>query len=248
MWIKKLKAKVKRFFAPTDFLCVGCGKDVYDQLGFCPECLKNVTFNNGKTCKRCGVAIYGEEDYCGNCVVDKTYFDRAYSPFCYDGAVRNAILDMKFNRMASNAEVLARYLVYVAEKENLDYDLVTYAPMSKKSLKKRRYNQARLLAKAFCDILDKESLLTETIIKIRDTKPQESLSRTERKTNLVGSYRKHPLADVKGKKVLLIDDVKTTGATINECAKVLKRHGATQVIALTVASRPESLEYEISEE
>lgn len=221
---------------------------MFEELGFCPDCIKRITFNNGKTCKRCGVALQSDADYCGNCAFDKTYFDNGYSPFCYDGPIRDAILDMKFNNLGANAEVLARYLVFEARRNNLEYDVVTFAPISAKSLKKRRYNQARLLAEAFCAILEQDKLLQETIVKIRETQPQEKLSRSERKNNLVGSYRLHPNADVKGKCVLLIDDVKTTGATVNECAKVLKRAGATKVIALTVASRTEELLYDNSEE
>ncbi len=248
MKISRLSNAFRTFFAPSEYRCVCCGKDVFNKLGFCPDCIKRVRFNNGKRCLRCGVAIDGEANYCGNCAFDKTYFDRAFSPFCYDGAVRDAILDMKFNNLGANAVIFARYLAYTAEREKLNYDVVTFAPMSNRSLKKRGYNQARLLAEAFCDILNNTELLRETVIKIRETEPQEKLSRTERKTNLVGSYRICPDADVKGKRILLIDDVKTTGATINECAKVLKRAGAVEVVALTVASRTEDFVYENSEE
>lgn len=239
---------LRELFAPMQFRCVCCGKDVFDETGFCEQCKKDVAYNNGKTCKRCGVAIEGEEDYCGNCAFDKIYFDRAYSPFCYEGAIRDVILAMKFNNLGGNAAVLARYLVYVAQREHLVYDAVTYAPMSRASYKKRGYNQARLLAEEFCAILNNTDLLAECIVKVRDTEPQEKLSRAERKTNLTGSYRIHPAADVKGKRVLVIDDVKTTGATLNECAKALKRAGAAEVIALTVASRRENFDYEKSQE
>ncbi len=246
-WISDLRRRLAKVFAPVDCRCLGCGRDVFDELGFCPDCLKRVTFNNGKICKRCGVALDGDEDYCGNCAFDKIYFDRAFSPFCYDGVIREAIVAMKFNNLGAYADVLARYLVFEAQRRHLVFDVVTFAPMSKGSLKKRRYNQAQLLAEQFCDILDIRDKLQETIVKIRDTVPQERLSRTERKTNLVGSYRLHPKADVKNKSVLLIDDVKTTGATVNECAKVLKNHGATQVVALTVASRKENFIFEQEE-
>lgn len=239
---------LRKISAPMHFRCIGCGRDVFDEVGFCPDCLKRVTFNNGKRCKRCGGALLGDAEYCGNCAFDKTYFDRGYSPLCYDGAVRDAILDMKFHNMAAYAEVLSRYLVFEAQRNALQYDVVTFAPISAKTLKKRSYNQARLLAEAFCAILEQESLLQDTIAKIRETEPQEKLSRTERKTNLVGCYRLRPDADVKGKRVLLIDDIKTTGATVNECGKVLKRAGAAQVIALTVASSTEELLLDHSEE
>ena len=162
--------------------------------------------------------------------------------FSYEGAVQQAILDMKFANLGSYAKVFAKYLVFLAEKHNLSYDLVTFAPMSKKALRHRRYNQAQLLAKYFCAILGKDALLTEAIVKVKDTAAQEKLSKSERKTNLIGAY--DICADVEGKRVLVIDDVKTTGATLNECAKVLKKAGATEVIAITVASRKEYFNFE----
>ena len=229
-------------FAPTEFKCLVCGRDIFDQLGFCPDCIKKVVFNNGKTCKRCGVGIDGDEDYCGNCAYDKLYFDRAYSAFNYEGVVQKTILNMKFDNMGSYARVFARYLVYLAQKHNLEYDLVTFVPMSRNSLKKRRYNQAKLLAEHFCALLNQDGLLVEAVVKVKETVTQEQLSKSERKTNLIGAYRAN--ADVKGKRVLVIDDVKTTGATINECAKVLKGVGATEVVAITVASRKEYYSYE----
>ena len=233
--------ELTEMFTPT-CRCLACGKDVFDESGFCPSCAEKVVFNNGKTCKRCGVGIDGAEDYCGNCAFDKVYFDRAYSVFSYEGIVQKAILAMKFNNLASYAKTFAKYLVFIANKVGLSYDLVTFAPMSKKSLRKRRYNQAEQLAKHFCHLLDKDDLLVEAIVKVKETQAQEQLNKTERKTNLIGAYKIN--ADVKGKRVLIIDDVKTTGSTLNECAKVLKDAGATTVYGLTVASRKEHFDYE----
>ena len=237
----RISLALTELFTPT-CRCLACGKDVFDGTGFCAECAKDVVYNNGKTCARCGVGIDGEEDYCSNCAFDKIYFDKAYSVFSYEGAVQKAILDMKFNNLGSYAKVFATYLVFMAQKVNLEYDLVTFAPMSHKALRKRRYNQAELLAKHFCNLQDKDSLLVDAIAKIKETEAQERLSKTERKTNLIGAYKIN--ADVKGKRVLVIDDVKTTGATINECAKVLKKAGATAVYGLTVSSRKEHFSYE----
>ena len=236
-----LRDALTEALAPT-FRCLNCGNDVFDGLGFCPECAKFVVYNNGKTCKRCGVGIDGAEDYCGNCTFDKIYFDRAYSVFSYEGAVQQAILSMKFNNLGTHAKVFAKYLVFMAQKVNLEYDIVTFAPMSKKSRRKRRYNQAQLLAEYFCYLQEKDSLLAEAIVKVKETEPQESLNKTDRKTNLVDAFKIN--ADVAGKRVIVIDDVKTTGATLNECAKVLKHAGATSVYALTVAARKEHFDSE----
>lgn len=244
-FFRKLRNKLRFAVAPVEFKCLNCGVDVFDNLGFCPNCLKKVKFNNGKTCLRCGVALHGAEDYCGHCAFEKTYFDRAYSPFCYEGAVQKAILNMKFNNLGCNAEILARYLVFTAQKQNLQFDVVTFVPMSPKALKKRGYNQARLLAEHFCDQLELDKPV-EALTKIKETERQEKLGKKERKENLVGAFSARDV--VRGKRVLLIDDIKTTGATLNECAKALKRKGAISVVCLTVASREEHTVWEIEEE
>ena len=225
---------------------MNCGREVFDGLGFCDECKASAILNVGKTCKRCGTGIDGAEDYCGNCAFDKIYFDKGYSAFIYDGTVRDAILRFKFGNCGNFARVFAKFLAAEATKQGIEFDVVTYAPMSKKSLKKRGYNQAQLLARHFCAILECSDKLRDAVAKIKETKPQESLGREERKTNLLDAYS--CTANVKGKRVLVIDDIKTTGATLNECAKVLKRAGATSVVGLTVASPREKFEYEVEDE
>lgn len=242
---RALADKAIEAIAPVGFSCLCCGKEIFSDVGFCPDCIKTVVFNNGKTCKRCGVGIDGEEDYCGNCAFDKIYFDKSYAVFSYEGAVQKAILSMKFNGMGRYAKVFARYLAYLAVKNNLEFDAVCFPPMSRKSKRKRRYNQSQLLARCFCDVMDCGEKFLDALEKVKETERQERLSRTDRKENLIGAYKLK--ADVKGKRVLVVDDVKTTGATLNECAKVLKRGGATSVIGLTVSARKEYIPYEIDE-
>ena len=232
--------------APCECRCLNCGREVFDGSGFCEYCKKTAILNTGKTCKRCGSCVDGMEDYCGNCSFDKIYFDKGYSAFVYDGAVRDAILRFKFGGYGNFARVFAKYLAEVAVSHRLEFDVVAYAPISKNVMKQRGYNQAGLLAEYFCDILKRGDDLCDAIVKIKETVRQESLGRTERKTNLVGAYK--CVGDVKGKRVLVIDDVKTTGATLNECAKVLKRSGAVSVVGLTVASPREKFDYEVEDE
>lgn len=238
-----LSEKLIDVFSPVNFTCMCCGREIFNDSGFCDECGKTVVFNNGKTCKRCGVGIDGAEDYCGNCAFDKIYFDRSYAAFSYEGAVRQAILSMKFNGNGRFAKVFAQYLAYIATKNGLEFDAVCFPPLSPKSKRARKYNQSQLLAKYFCDIIECNELLLDALVKVKETERQERLGKSERKTNLIGAYKVK--ADVKGKRVLVIDDVKTTGATLNECAKALKRKGAVSVVGLMVSARKESVPFEI---
>lgn len=244
-FFKKLYEGFQEAVAPAEFRCVSCGADVFDQTGFCTRCLKKVKFNNGKTCLLCGVALHGAENYCGRCAFEKNYFDRCYSTFCYEGAVQQAILQMKFGGIATNAKVLARYLAYCAVKNNVGFDVVTFVPMTAAAQKSRGYNQAQLLAESFCDILEKAPPV-ELLAKIKETQRQETLNKKQREENLVGAFAAS--AEAKGKNVLLIDDIKTTGSTLNRCAQALKRKGARSVVCITVASREERTVWEIEED
>ncbi len=243
---KKLKWKLFRefseIFSAEDVRCMLCGRDIFDnETGLCDGCLGEVTFNGGKTCKRCGTPLSGLEEYCGNCNFGKVYFDKAYSAFVYERGIKTIIYSVKFGGRGSLCRPLSKYLVYVAHKNKLDFDLVCYVPMTKTAEKRRRYNQARLLAQNFCDILDKDCF-SDALTKVKETERQEKLGRKQRLENLAGAYAADK--SVKGKKVLVIDDVKTSGATLNECAKALKKAGAVQVVGLTVAVREETLQYE----
>lgn len=248
-----VKSKLSKFtdgiaetVAPVEFNCLCCGREIFSDVGFCDECRETVVFNDGKTCKRCGVGIDGAEDYCGNCAFDKIYFDRSYAVFSYEGAVQRALLRMKFNGCGRYAKVFAKYLAYFAVKNGIEFDAVCYPPMSKKSRRTRRYNQSELLARYFCRIMDCETKFLDALVKVKETERQERLNKSDRKKNLIGAYKVN--AEVKDKRVLVIDDVKTTGATLNECAKALKRKGAASVVGLTVSARKETVPYEIDSE
>ena len=244
--LRTIAERLSDMIAPAEFACIICGKEVFDGLGFCEHCKKSVVFNIGKTCKRCGVGIDGAEDYCGNCAFDNVHFDKSYAAFSYEGAVRDAILKMKFGGMGRYAKIFAKYLAYLATKNDLQFDAVCFPPMSAKSRRQRGFNQSQLLAKYFCEIMDCNDRYLDALSKVRETERQEKLNRTDRKTNLVGAYKVK--ADVKGKRVLVIDDVKTTGATLDECAKALKDAGAVSVVGLMVSARKESFPLEVEEE
>lgn len=219
--------------------CIRCGTDIFDDAtGLCEDCKKQFVFNNGNVCLRCGTRIGKNQYFCNECNYEKIYFDRAFSAFVYDGAFLDVIYAVKFGGKGALCKVLANYLAYLAVKNELSFDVVCYVPMSKSSLKKRGYNQARLLAESFCDIMQVDCL-SDVLVKTRETVRQEALGKAERKENLKNAYAVTDKQAVCGKTVLLIDDVKTTGATLNNCAKALKKVGAQKVYCLTLASREE---------
>ena len=152
----------------------------------------------------------------------------------YSGKVRRSILRYKFSGLSFYSSVYTDLMSSVLEREEYACDIVTWVPLSRKRLRSRGYDQARLLAEGFAGKagLDCEVLLKKT----RNTAPQSGTgSRAERKTNIRDAYSPLRKEKIVGKTILLMDDIVTTGATLSECARVLKDAGAKQVKALTLA-------------
>ena len=147
------------------------------------------------------------------------------SPLNYEGNVRESLLRYKFGGATGYAKVYGRLVAETVRTELPGaYDIITWVPLSRKRLRERGYDQARLLAKVTAKALGMP--LTPTLYKQRNTQPQSGTG---------DAYRMKKGADVTGKRVLLIDDIVTTGSTLSECARVLGKAGAEQVVCATVA-------------
>ena len=223
--------------------CLCCGADVFDEIAICGECEKEFVFNNEKTCQRCGCKILGEADFCGVCGTTQRSFDRGFSVFVYQKEIVKIIHEIKFRNQSQHCFPLAKFLVEKAMNEHIDFDLVTYVPMTQTAKNNRGFNQAELLAQSFCNIL-KIPFEKDILLKTRDTKRQETLAFAQRQKNVENCFKVAKKELVKGKNVLLIDDVRTTGATSNECSIALKKAKCNKVYVLTVASVVSQLDFE----
>ena len=220
-----------------------CGVDIFDNAtGFCDECIKQISFNNGHVCLRCGTRIAPTQSFCANCNFDTVYFDKAYSPFVYEGDVVKLIYQVKFGGHAGILDVLANYVAFMVDKHKIDFDEVCFVPMTQQSQRERGYNQAQILAQRICELVGTTPI--DVLVKKKQTQRQEMLGRAERKKNVDNAFAVVDKSKVKNKSILLLDDVKTTGATLNNCAKALKRAGATRVVCVTLASTPQQFVYE----
>lgn len=165
---------------------------------------------------------------------DIMFVDEVYSCFHYEGDVRNAIIRYKFGGLSKYAVDFSEYL---EECINLNlsgkYDVISWVPLSKKRLRKRGYDQARLLAEEVCRRIGTETV--KTLSKCRDSAPQSrQLDVARRKANILGAYETAS-ADVTNKRIILLDDVLTSGSTVSECARILKTAGAEKVYVVTIA-------------
>ena len=165
---------------------------------------------------------------------DFRYIERCISPLYYTGKVRESLLRYKFGGLRVYAKTYAALMAERLEKRECSFDVITWVPLSAKRLRTRGYDQARLLAREIakrCGVPHEQLL-----IKTTDTPAQSGThSRQERKLNVKGVYRPDTLPMIQGKNILLVDDIVTTGSTLDECARVLKASGAKSVSAVTVA-------------
>ena len=161
---------------------------------------------------------------------------KCYSPLRYGGAVRDALLRYKFWNTPAYAPAFGDFMVRCLDENAVTCDVVTWVPLSRKRLRTRGYDQARLLAE---EVAAREGWpIKALLIKPRNTKAQSGLkSREQRQANAAGAYRVIEEQEIAGKHILLVDDIVTSGATLRECARMLRQAGARSVTAVTAAAR-----------
>lgn len=199
------------------------------RCAFCRKILK--TGENGM-CNKCDAKISRTNnggaqggDFISTCV----------SPLYYENEVRDAILRFKFNDATNYADLFGGFIANCIE-ENLKgrYDIISWVPLSSKRLKKRGYDQAMLLAMSAALKLD--DVAVELLHKHTEVPAQSGVGSSEkRRANISGVYSVADEDLVRGRRILLIDDIVTTGATLSECAKTLKYSGAKEVLCCTLA-------------
>ena len=166
-----------------------------------------------------------------------TYFSRCVTPMVYEGSVAGAIKRFKFQDMPFYDAPLGKVLARCIRDSRLDYALLSWVPVSRKRRRKRGYDQAMLLARAAGAQLGTE--VTSTLEKTVHNAPQSDLSDpVQRRNNVRGVYRVPNPELVAGKRILLIDDVFTTGATMEEASRTLLEAGAAEVAAAALAQAP----------
>lgn len=164
-----------------------------------------------------------------------TFVSACIAPFYYEKYVKESLHRFKFFSCTGYARAYAPYLADLIREEFGDsFDLITWVPISRKRMKKRGYDQAKLLAQAVGKLLGTKPV--RTLRKVRDTPPQSLAGDAEkRRNNIAGAYAVWKPQRFVGKRILIIDDIITTGSTISECARMLGKAGADQILCATVA-------------
>lgn len=231
----KILKNILEIFFPTH--CISCEKIISQDALFCSDCWQKLQFITNPKCKICSypfdVEISFVEPICSRCLIKKPFYDKAITIFRYNKIIRKIIGDLKYRDQTFLAKKLGKILAEKAKSEIIEADIIIAIPLHKKRLQKRKFNQVTMI----CKNLDKSKFISDFLQRRLNTIPQIQLRKKEREKNLkrVFIVNKKYLDLVKDKKILLLDDVMTTGATLDNCAKELKRRGAKEVKVLTIA-------------
>lgn len=240
-WLRTISRRGLNILLPAR--CIGCGVNVEQAGALCVECWGKIQFISKPSCFKCGTPFpyhMGDNAICGGCMESPPLYDRAVSAFLYDDASRKLITRFKYGDQIHSARTLTEFMFRAGQDFLWQGDVIVPVPLHPIRLLKRRYNQSALLAQ----ILSHQSDVPynpSALVRSRHIPPQASLQRNKRQKNVKGAFDV-PVKQqeyINGKIILLVDDVVTTGATLNECARVLKKAGAAKVFVLTLAKTVE---------
>ena len=209
--------------------CPCCDEVTENNEPICEDCLEELLkFRLMNACKKCGMPK--EECVCKKRVF---LFQGITAPFKYEGAAGEGVLNIKKKKSIENAKFFCDYMVQSIRDNysSVEFDIVTNVPIFKKDEKKRNFNHSKLIAKCISRKIGVEYL--DTLKQIEKRKSQHELKAADRVKNVKGIYK--PIVNVEGKTILLVDDIKTSGASLNECAHELLVAGADEVWCICAA-------------
>jgi ComF family protein len=222
--------------------CPGCGIIVDQPAAVCGSCWSGIAFIVEPLCQRCGRPFeynVADRSICGRCIAEAPTYDRARAAVLYDDASRGLLLRFKHGDGLHLVPLFGIWLTRSGAALLAEADLLIPVPLHRARLFARRYNQAALLA---LEVGRRAGLPVDVLglVRARRTPSQGTRTRAGRERNVRGAFQVSSslLEKIKGKRVLLIDDVLTSGATVNACARVLGRAGASKVDVLTIARVP----------
>ncbi len=224
-------------FPPT---CLRCNQKLgkTDDLLFCPDCTAQIPLIKPPFCTCCGQEFpnsTSDEHLCGICLRKPPYFQRARAIFRYNKFTAPLIHAFKYQGRTTAQKTFRTLWQKVSSNADLTHpDIIIPIPLHIKRLQERGFNQSLILARIFFPN-DLQRIKPTLLIRQRRTKTQTGLDGRSRRQNLAGAFHVPDKSPIKDKKILLIDDVFTTGTTTNECAKVLLKNGAKQIEVLTLA-------------
>jgi len=222
----------------TCFICNVYDESINDRY-ICPDCERKLIKTQPPLCAKCSKPIDYEasESLCPDCTAYEKSFETAKSPFSYEGIIKDSIYSFKYYNKPYFYKFFGSCLIsYMKENDYTNFDYITSVPLHRSKMRKRGYNQAELLAKFVSGSLFIPYV--DVLKRTKKTTKQSQKTKDDRRTNLIGAFAiksPHKNQGIKKSRVLLVDDVYTTGSTADECAKTLLDFGVSQVYVLTIA-------------
>jgi ComF family protein len=210
--------------------CPGCGLIVDGDHRFCVDCWQALEFLGSPACARCAVPLphdLGADALCGACHGDPPAFDRAAAAVAYGDVARTVALRLKYGGRPGVARTMAHHMARLVGEVPADA-LIVPVPLHRWRLWSRGYNQALLIARGLAELSDL-SCLPDLLVRTKATPVLRGLGRKARAKAVAGVFAVADKRGAKGRTIVLVDDVYTSGATASACAKVLKRAGAAEV-------------------
>lgn len=220
---------------PAKPKCNICGREGTGAV--CGICMASLDYLQGITCLHCGKQLneHYNDSICPDCKAGIFHYDRAYSCFEYSGMGRELVHKFKYEGKTQLAKVIAGLMEERLKNERPAIDVIVPVPIHEKKLKARGFNQSYLIAEHLGERLRKPVI--DCLERSKETKEQYNLDRIQRHLNINGAFSVKLAYNIgKYKNVLLVDDIYTTGSTVNECSKVLKNSGARDVYVITAAT------------
>lgn len=220
-------------------VCLGCGSLAGRHGAVCVECWQRLNFIEKPYCPILGTPFshdMGAEIVSAEAIADPPRFDRARAAVAYDGLARGLVQGLKYRDRTDLAQTMALWMLRAADGRLEAADAIVAVPLYRWRLLRRKFNQSAELARALAALADRP-FLAGALVRRRATRQQVGLGARQRRENVRGAFvvPDHAAGDLAGRKVVLVDDVYTTGATANEATRALKKAGVADVTVLTFA-------------
>lgn len=230
--LKKLLKTIEKALFP-EFSCFVCGREMKNpENGLCEKCAAKIKRIDGNICEKCGMQISDGERFCITCKNTSYVFNKARAAFVFDDISSSLVHQLKFKGKKFIVSLLACEMEKVFNSMDIKPDFIVPIPLAVKKEKKRGFNQSEILAKQLSEKIN-IPVFENVVAREIETPSQRGLSQKERKLNLQKAFKCLMPEVVKDKTVLIVDDVFTTGTTVNECSKVLLKAKAKQIFVLT---------------
>lgn len=240
-FLRKTKEKALNALFPKEIKCIFCGRDIYDFdiTPYCEECAKENYFNIGNRCIYCDMQLPEGNLVCDFCQKRHKAFEKAFCPLRYTRRVRSTIPKLKSDYAKYLATPLSKLIFKRIEESKITIDVVLPVPVHKKTMRRRGYNQSLLLAEELAKLLN-ATLDTTSITKEEMTENQKELPYRKRLKNVENCFKLNDKTKLLDKNVLIVDDIMTTGSTLNAIAKLVKPHAYHVYVSAIARDTPDN--------